>query len=95
MSEAITRLRDEVRTWLAANHSEHADRDTYAHAVVEAGWSVPSWEPDWYGRGSPTPNPGWWPRSSAPLVRRAPVMTAPTCWRARCTTAVHRSRNVG
>ncbi len=51
MSDAITRLREEVRAWLAANWSQHTDRDAYAHAVVEAGWSVPSWEPDWYGRG--------------------------------------------
>jgi alkylation response protein AidB-like acyl-CoA dehydrogenase len=44
-------LRDEVRKWLAANWTPGVDRDSWAHAVVEAGWAVPSWEPEWYGRG--------------------------------------------
>jgi alkylation response protein AidB-like acyl-CoA dehydrogenase len=44
-------LRDEVRNWLAANWTPGVDRDSWAHAVVEAGWAVPSWEPEWYGRG--------------------------------------------
>jgi alkylation response protein AidB-like acyl-CoA dehydrogenase len=44
-------LRDEVRKWLAANWNHGVDRDSWAHTVVEAGWAVPSWEPDWYGRG--------------------------------------------
>lgn len=49
--QSDTALRDEVRKWLAANWSETTDRDTYSHAVVDAGWAVPSWEPQWYGRG--------------------------------------------
>ncbi|ORX00108.1 acyl-CoA dehydrogenase family protein [Mycolicibacillus trivialis] len=44
-------LRDEVQSWLAANWSPDADRALYAQAVVDAGWAVPSWEPEWYGRG--------------------------------------------
>jgi alkylation response protein AidB-like acyl-CoA dehydrogenase len=44
-------LRNEVRKWLAANWTPGVDRDRWAHAVVEAGWAVPSWEPQWYGRG--------------------------------------------
>jgi alkylation response protein AidB-like acyl-CoA dehydrogenase len=36
---------------LAANWTPGVDRDSWAHAVVEAGWAVPSWEPEWYGRG--------------------------------------------
>jgi alkylation response protein AidB-like acyl-CoA dehydrogenase len=44
-------LRDEVRKWLAANWTPGVDRDSWVHAVVEAGWAVPSWEPEWYGRG--------------------------------------------
>ncbi|OBJ72179.1 acyl-CoA dehydrogenase family protein [Mycobacterium sp. 1274756.6] len=44
-------LRDEVREWLAANWSPDAERARYAQAVVDAGWAVPSWEPEWYGRG--------------------------------------------
>ncbi|MDQ2625874.1 MAG: acyl-CoA dehydrogenase family protein [Actinomycetota bacterium] len=44
-------LRAEVRDWLAANWSPDVDRATFAAAVLEAGWTVPSWEPDRYGRG--------------------------------------------
>jgi alkylation response protein AidB-like acyl-CoA dehydrogenase len=44
-------LRDEVRKWLAANWTPGVDRAQWAHTVVEAGWAVPSWEPEWYGRG--------------------------------------------
>jgi alkylation response protein AidB-like acyl-CoA dehydrogenase len=44
-------LRDEVRQWLAANWNPEIDRAQWAHTVVEAGWAVPSWEPEWYGRG--------------------------------------------
>lgn len=44
-------LRREVREWLAANWSPDTDRATFAEAVLAAGWTVPSWEPEWYGRG--------------------------------------------
>ncbi|ORW19826.1 acyl-CoA dehydrogenase [Mycolicibacter nonchromogenicus] len=44
-------LRQEVREWLAANWSPDTDRATFAEAVLAAGWTVPSWEPEWYGRG--------------------------------------------
>lgn len=44
-------LRREVRDWLAANWSADVDRAQWAHTVVDAGWAVPSWEPEWYGRG--------------------------------------------
>lgn len=44
-------LRAEVREWLAANWSTDVDRGSYAHAVVDAGWATPGWEPGWYGRG--------------------------------------------
>ena len=44
-------LRDEVRNWLAANWNPGVDRANWANLVVEAGWAVPSWEPEWYGRG--------------------------------------------
>ena len=44
-------LRDEVRKWLAANWTPGVDRARWAQLVVEAGWAVPSWEPEWYGRG--------------------------------------------
>ena len=44
-------LRDEVRDWLAANWIPGIDRAAWAQLVVDAGWAVPSWEPEWYGRG--------------------------------------------
>jgi alkylation response protein AidB-like acyl-CoA dehydrogenase len=44
-------LRAEVREWLAANWTPGMDRNRWADLVLEAGWSVPSWEPQWYGRG--------------------------------------------
>ncbi len=44
-------LRAEVADWLAANWSAGVDRTVFAQAVVDTGWAVPSWEPQWYGRG--------------------------------------------
>lgn len=44
-------LRAEVRDWLAANWSPGTDRATFAAAILAAGWTAPSWEPDCYGRG--------------------------------------------
>jgi alkylation response protein AidB-like acyl-CoA dehydrogenase len=44
-------LREEVRNWLSANWNPDIDRASWAHIVVDAGWAVPSWEPEWYGRG--------------------------------------------
>ena len=44
-------LRDEVRNWLSANWNPDIDRASWAHIVVDAGWAVPGWEPEWYGRG--------------------------------------------
>lgn len=44
-------LRGEVRTWLAANWAPGTDRATFAAAMLAAGWTAPSWEPDCYGRG--------------------------------------------
>ncbi|MGB3332398.1 MAG: acyl-CoA dehydrogenase family protein [Mycobacterium sp.] len=44
-------LRGEVRDWLATNWSPSTDRATFAAAILAAGWTAPSWEPDCYGRG--------------------------------------------
>lgn len=46
-------LRAEVAGWLATHWSTDYDRTAWAHAVVDAGWAVPSWEPQWYGRELP------------------------------------------
>ncbi|MGV0627478.1 acyl-CoA dehydrogenase family protein [Mycolicibacter minnesotensis] len=44
-------LRAEVRQWLAENWAPGTDRATFAAALLAAGWTAPSWEPDCYGRG--------------------------------------------
>ncbi len=44
-------VRREVRDWLAANWDPGIDRARWAQLVFDAGWAVPSWEPEWYGRG--------------------------------------------
>ncbi|OBF29170.1 acyl-CoA dehydrogenase family protein [Mycobacterium sp. ACS4331] len=46
-----TDIRTEVREWLAANFKPGMDRAEWADLVFENGWAVPSWEPEWYGRG--------------------------------------------
>ncbi|MGH3559409.1 MAG: acyl-CoA dehydrogenase family protein, partial [Mycobacterium sp.] len=44
-------LRAAVHDWLAANWSPGTDHAGWAQLVVDTGWAVPSWEPQWYGRG--------------------------------------------
>ena len=44
-------LHRQVQDWLAVNWTPDFDRASYARAVVEAGWAVPSWEPHWWGHG--------------------------------------------
>ncbi|MBU3707025.1 MAG: acyl-CoA dehydrogenase [Mycobacterium sp.] len=44
-------VRAEVRQWLADNWDPSTDRAEWGRRVFEAGWSVPSWEPQWWGRG--------------------------------------------
>ena len=44
-------VRAEVRGWLAANWDPAMDRAEWGRRVFEAGWSVPSWETGWWGRG--------------------------------------------
>jgi alkylation response protein AidB-like acyl-CoA dehydrogenase len=46
-----TDIRTEVREWLAANWNPDMDRAEWLNLVFESGWAVPSWEPEWYGRG--------------------------------------------
>lgn len=41
----------EVRGWLAQNWDPSLDRREWGRRVFEAGWAVPSWEPQWWGRG--------------------------------------------
>ena len=44
-------VRTEVRQWLAENWDPAMDRAEWSRRVFEAGWAVPSWEPQWWGRG--------------------------------------------
>ena len=41
----------EVRAWLAEHWDPARDRAEWRRLVFEAGWAVPSWEPQWWGRG--------------------------------------------
>ena len=44
-------VRAEVRAWLAEHWDPARDRAEWRRLVFEAGWAVPSWEPQWWGRG--------------------------------------------
>ena len=44
-------VRAQVRQWLADNWDPSTDRIQWGRRVFDAGWSVPSWEPQWWGRG--------------------------------------------
>jgi alkylation response protein AidB-like acyl-CoA dehydrogenase len=48
-------IRSEVRQWLAHNWDPGADRTGWTQRVFDAGWSAPSWEPEWGGRGLSDP----------------------------------------
>ena len=44
-------IRTEVRAWLAENWEPGLDRAQWSQRVFDAGWSAPSWERRWGGRG--------------------------------------------
>lgn len=48
---ADDQIRAEVRAWLAENWDPALDRGEWSRRVFDAGWSAPSWEPQWGGRG--------------------------------------------
>jgi alkylation response protein AidB-like acyl-CoA dehydrogenase len=48
-------IRTEVRQWLAQNWDPGANRTGWTKRVFDAGWSAPSWEPEWGGRGLSDP----------------------------------------
>lgn len=50
MSVTDEDLRTEIRQWLAANWDPSLDRGEWAERIFNAGWSAPSWEPQWGGR---------------------------------------------
>jgi alkylation response protein AidB-like acyl-CoA dehydrogenase len=43
-------LRAEVRQWLSENWDPAMGRAEWSRRVFDAGWSAPSWEPQWGGR---------------------------------------------
>lgn len=58
MSDTATSIRDEVRSWLAERWDPETRRAKaggsmadWMDQVVEAGWAVPSWPKEWWGRG--------------------------------------------
>jgi len=55
MSDPIDDIRTEVRQWLAENWTPGMDRDRWADLVLDGGWSAPSWETQWWGRGLSDP----------------------------------------
>ena len=48
---ADDQIRAEVRAWLAENWDPALDRGEWSRRVFDAGWSAPSWEPQWGGCG--------------------------------------------
>jgi len=46
----VTDVRTEVRQWLAGNWDPALSRAEWNRRVFDAGWSAPSWEPQWGGR---------------------------------------------
>ncbi|HEY7010227.1 MAG TPA: acyl-CoA dehydrogenase family protein, partial [Jatrophihabitantaceae bacterium] len=43
-------IRDEVRQWLADHWQPSVDRGEFRAAAVDAGWLVPTWSREWFGR---------------------------------------------
>jgi alkylation response protein AidB-like acyl-CoA dehydrogenase len=47
-------VRSEVRVWVEANWDPDGSLLDWRRRLVAAGWAVPSWPRQWYGRGLPT-----------------------------------------
>ena len=50
-------LAEQARAWLDEHWSAHRNRKEFVAEVIDAGWAVPSWPRQWYGRGM-TPDQG-------------------------------------
>ena len=48
---ALDAVREEVRAWLKAADLDSLPRREAMAAVVDAGWAVPTWPQEWWGRG--------------------------------------------
>jgi len=53
IEESVTaeRVREEVRAWLDENYDEERPLREWRQILFEAGWGVPTFPKDWYGRG--------------------------------------------
>ena len=47
----VTDVGQEVRAWLAEHWEPGTDPRQFLAQVVDAGWAVPSWPTEWFGRG--------------------------------------------
>lgn len=52
LPDAVT-LREEVAAWLKEHWDPSLSRHEWMTAVVDAGWAVPRWPQEWYGRRLP------------------------------------------
>ncbi|MSX77429.1 MAG: hypothetical protein F2738_05260, partial [Actinobacteria bacterium] len=52
---AVTRetVQQEVRDWLRANWDPQLSLQVWRERLVDAGWAVPSWSHEWFGRDLP------------------------------------------
>jgi alkylation response protein AidB-like acyl-CoA dehydrogenase len=48
---AVDAIRDEVRAWLDEHWTPTRPRQEWLPLVVDAGWAVPTWPAEWFGRG--------------------------------------------
>src|SRR6202789_3700533 len=46
-------VRDEVRSWLAANWDPEMSLVAWRSKLADSGWGMPHWPQEWYGRGLP------------------------------------------
>ena len=46
-------LRADVRAWVTANWDPQLSLRAWRELLLEAGWAVPSWPEQWYGKGMP------------------------------------------
>ncbi|MEX0847983.1 MAG: acyl-CoA dehydrogenase family protein [Ilumatobacteraceae bacterium] len=66
-------IRAEVRAWLAEAWHPELGLVAWRERLVDAGWAVPSWPQQWYGRGLPT----WADRVVADEIRTAGAVGPP------------------
>ena len=50
-TQEIAEFRSHVRTWLAEHHQPGLSRRAWLQLVVDHGYAVPTWSPEWYGLG--------------------------------------------